>query len=118
MNKLQAGLGRLERLEREATERPWRNVVPEDVSGKHDAALIVHARNALPELIEVARAGAKALRMIDHVGCIQNCHNGAIPIGPDPDGNVDAEQCQWCAERDELAEALDNLESKLPGGEK
>ena len=29
-----------------------------------------------------------------------SCSDGAIPLGPDPDGNWEAEQCQWCYEKD------------------
>ncbi len=29
----------------------------------------------------------------------EKCQDGAIPHGPDPDGNWEAEQCQWCDER-------------------
>lgn len=36
-----------------------------------------------------------------------DCHKGAIPHGPDPDGNWEAQQCQWCYERDTtIKEAL------------
>lgn len=38
--------------------------------------------------------------------CVQDCDNGAIPHGPDPDGNWEAQQCQFCYERQEVIDAL------------
>jgi hypothetical protein len=32
------------------------------------------------------------------------CIDGAIPHGPDPNGEWEAEQCQWCAEYNALME--------------
>jgi len=34
--------------------------------------------------------------------CPSNCDDGAIPHGPNPDGEWEAEQCQFCYERTEL----------------
>lgn len=34
-----------------------------------------------------------------------SCVDGAIPSGPDPDGNWSAEQCQWCYERNKALDA-------------
>ena len=52
-------------------------------------------------------AGRVVLKNHDALGCpIPECDKGAIPHGPDPDGHWEAEQCQYCAEMDDLRAAL------------
>lgn len=37
------------------------------------------------------------------------CVMGIVPHGPDPDGGWEAEQCQWCFERDELVKGEEDV---------
>lgn len=57
-------------------------------------------QNQFVELVETQEEN-KGLRTLLEIARCPNasCIDGAIPHGPDPDGNWEAEQCQWCDER-------------------
>jgi len=57
------------------------------------------ARKAMAEAAAQLRAMETLLRA---AFCPSDCDGGSIPHGPDPDGQWEAEQCQWCYERGQL----------------
>src|SRR3990167_325411 len=44
-------------------------------------------------------------KMLGHVNCIQNCQDGGVP-SPNGEDDVDWVECQWCAERKHITQAL------------
>jgi len=78
--------------------------------------LIERFKYALEEL--EARCETGTTRIAELEGLLRiarcpdtDCYKGAIPHGPDPDGNWEAQQCQWCYERDA---ALDGNKGETP----
>ena len=50
---------------------------------------------------EIKRINAELLGLLKMAHCPnRDCIGGAIPHGPNPDGDWEAEQCQWCVMRE------------------
>lgn len=63
----------------------------------------VHANeNAVVERVHRLRADVEELeRLLRNAKCPnESCIDGVIAYGPDPDGNWESQQCQWCAEKE------------------
>ncbi len=77
-----------------------------------ERSMVCHAiKIAAPlqtQLSQYKRERDEARRLLEVSACPSNCDDGAIPHGPDPDGNWEAVQCQLCYEREQALKATDN----------
>lgn len=91
MSQIGVKKGRLERLRRDVRSQFWEEL-DEDLADR----LVSDARRIGSQMIELrqVRKLLKASRCPD-----EDCVDGSVPHGPDPDGNWTAQQCQWCEER-------------------
>jgi hypothetical protein len=77
---------------------------------KREAAIVSAFTGYLLDVeIDELIIAEKRIRQLESLLRVAKCPNsdcidGAIPHGPYPDGNWEAEQCQWCYEKEALLE--------------